>query len=53
MLTIVKEYMDDANYFTIEFQRKFSDYDIRLKNDDNASGKTTSWKQFFVETYSD
>lgn len=49
MMSIVNEYVEDANYFTIEFKNKFSVYDIKshaAKSDDKEI-----WKQFFAETY--
>jgi hypothetical protein len=50
MLSTVDEYVEDANYFTIEFKAKFNVYDVQSKTNEKLSGKT-SWKQFFSETY--
>lgn len=52
MLRIVREYMDSANYFTIELKHKFSEYDVQSKAAESVRGKA-DWKQFFSETYAE
>lgn len=52
MLDTVMKYMEDANYFTIEFRSKFNDYDIQSKPGEKTNGKTC-WKQFFSENHAD
>jgi hypothetical protein len=52
MLSTVEEFVENANYFTIEFKAKFNVYDVQLKASEKTSGKTP-WKQFFIETHAD
>lgn len=51
MLSTVEEYIEDANYFTVEFKAKFHFYDVQSKAP-SKPGKTI-WKQFFAENYAD
>lgn len=50
MLSIVDEYMDDSNFFSIGFKSTFSAYDVRLEETVKMNEKP-KWKQFFSETY--
>jgi hypothetical protein len=54
MLGTVEEYIDDSNYFSIEFKSKFSAYDIQPELPEKAkmSGESR-WKHFFSETYAE
>lgn len=52
MLSTVEEFVEDANYFTIEFRSKFNVYDVQSKVSEKSAGKTC-WKQFFADTYAD
>lgn len=52
MLDTVQEYVEDSNYFTIEFKDKFNEYDIRPKEAETVQGKT-NWKQFFNDTFAE
>lgn len=51
MLSTVEEYIEDANYFTVEFKAKFQFYDVQSKAP-KKPGKTI-WKQFFAENFAD
>lgn len=50
MLSTVEEFINNANYFTIELKRKFDDYEIQLQPEMITNGKA-NWKQFFTDTY--
>lgn len=48
MLDTITEYLDNSNYFTIEFKRSLVDYEYRVDGD-----KKMSWKEFFADTYAE
>lgn len=51
LFTAVEDYLEDANYFTVDLKKIFNEYDIQIKTKNgksNDNGKIC-WSQYFED----